>query len=229
MISRTPRSTEAVKKFLKARELREIGGDLSKRGADAEVEYSEAAELASQARDLLRPAGEVVRGCREALEIDPSAHPLDQLGLIETLDHPDSIGLDASKERLRLIEDARVLASALDAAQAIQASNSVEKMLAHQLAAVNQAALRLLARALGHPALPPIEMARLTNAAARMMDVYQGGLLALQKIRTGGKQTVVVQHVQVSSGGQAVIAGSMEQGGGGVGEGRAGENEDSTP
>ena len=51
--------------------------------------------------------------------------------------------------------------------------------------------------------------ARLSNAAARMMRIFQEGLLTLQKIRTGGKQTVVVQHVQVSEGGQAVIAGSM--------------------
>ena len=43
-----------------------------------------------------------------------------------------------------------------------------------------------------------------------MMQVYQEGLLALQKLRSGGKQTVVVQHVQVSEGGQAVIAGSVK-------------------
>jgi len=53
-------------------------------------------------------------------------------------------------------------------------------------------------------------MARLSNAAARMMQVYQEGLLALHKMRTGGKQVVVVQHVQVSDGGQAVITGSVE-------------------
>jgi hypothetical protein len=45
-----------------------------------------------------------------------------------------------------------------------------------------------------------------------MMAAYQDGLLCLQRLRTGGKQTVVVQHVQVSDGGQAVIAGSMKAG-----------------
>lgn len=50
----------------------------------------------------------------------------------------------------------------------------------------------------------PVEAARLVNSAARLMQVYQEGLLALFRIRRGGKQTVVVQHVQVSSGGQAV-------------------------
>src|ERR1017187_5454211 len=42
---------------------------------------------------------------------------------------------------------------------------------------------------------------------------YQAGFFTLQKIRTGGKQTVVVQHVRVADGGQAVIAGSMKTGG----------------
>jgi hypothetical protein len=56
-------------------------------------------------------------------------------------------------------------------------------------------------------------MARLSNASARMIQVYQEGPLTLQKLRTGGKQTVVVQHVQVGEGGQAVIAGNMKAGG----------------
>jgi len=34
-------------------------------------------------------------------------------------------------------------------------------------------------------------------------------MLTLLKFKTGGKQTVVVQHVHVSDGGQAVIAGSV--------------------
>ena len=90
-------------------------------------------------------------------------------------------------------------------------------MLCHQMAATHRAAMTLMARGL-EDRMPPLEMARLTNAAARMMDSYQSALLTLQKIRTGGKQIVVVQHVQVSDGGQAVIAGSMKTGGHGGGE-----------
>ena len=45
---------------------------------------------------------------------------------------------------------------------------------------------------------------------------YTGAVSGVRKVeivaRTGGKQVVVVQHVQVSGGGQAVIAGSMEAG-----------------
>jgi hypothetical protein len=224
----TTRGAEAVRKQTKAREQREIARDYSKMGLDAEFELSQAEDLEAEAQELLRPAGEVVRGWGEAIDDDPSTTPVDQFGLIETLAHPDSVGLDASKARLKLIEDAGVLEPALDAANSIQASNSLEKMLAHQMPVAHRFVFKLLARA-SNPTVPPLEMARLTNAAARMMEAFQGGLLTLHKIRTGGKQTVVVQHVQVSGRGQAVIAGSVEQGGRGPKPGEGGENEGNTP
>jgi hypothetical protein len=55
-----------------------------------------------------------------------------------------------------------------------------------------------------------IEAGRLMNASARMMDTYQRGLLTLERIRSGGRQTVVVQHVNVADGGQAMIAGQVK-------------------
>jgi len=36
--------------------------------------------------------------------------------------------------------------------------------------------------------------------------------LTLSKVRTGGKQTVTVQHVNVSDGGQAVVTGDLNAG-----------------
>jgi hypothetical protein len=44
------------------------------------------------------------------------------------------------------------------------------------------------------------------------MSVFQDGLLTLQRLRTGGNQTVTVQHVNVAPGGQAVI-GNVQAGG----------------
>jgi len=69
-------------------------------------------------------------------------------------------------------------------------------------------AMKMMARAL-ETHHQPADVARFLNAAARLMIAGQGAVLTLQKIRTGGKQTVVVQHVRVSEGGQAVIAGNM--------------------
>ena len=62
--------------------------------------------------------------------------------------------------------------------------------------------------------LRPSLAARLTNAAARLMDAYQSGCLTLQKLKTKGTQRVVVQHqqVHVGDGGQAVVAGRIEGG-----------------
>lgn len=79
------------------------------------------------------------------------------------------------------------------------------------MAAMHCAAMKLVASSL-RDNLPPVEVARLSNAADRMMQVYQDALLALQKIRSGGKQTLVVQHVQVKQGGQAIITGNVESG-----------------
>jgi hypothetical protein len=212
-MSSKQRSVEAARKLTEAGVQRQIGGELEAKGHSGTFENLQAERLEAEAEELLKPAGEIVRGSGgEAMELDPTASAVDQnWNLIETLQHPDSVSLGASRDRLELLADTEVLEAALDAAQSIQAGNSLEKMLAHQMAATHRAAMRLLARG-GDDRLPPVEAARLTNAAARMMDVYQAALLTLQKIRTGGKQTVVVQHVQVSDGGQAVIAGNMKAG-----------------
>jgi hypothetical protein len=55
---------------------------------------------------------------------------------------------------------------------------------------------------------------RLATAMSRVIGAYQQGTAALQRLRSGGQQTVVVQHVQASDGGQAILAGKMETGGG---------------
>jgi hypothetical protein len=133
--------------------------------------------------------------------------------IIDTLQNPNMISVIASEHRLDLAAcvGSRVAESAVDAAESVQAGNSLEKMLCHQMAAAHRASMKLIARSLDLSGVP-VEMARLSNAAARMIQVYQEGLLTLHKIRTGGKQTVVVQHVQVSEGGQAVIAGTVSSG-----------------
>ena len=56
------------------------------------------------------------------------------------------------------------------------------------------------------------EAARVANSAARMMDAFQKGTLALHKLRTGGKQVVTVQHVNVTDGGQALVTGGISTG-----------------
>jgi hypothetical protein len=163
------------------------------------------------AETLVKPPENLVQACGEAI---PPQFRLDHI--VDTLQEPNMIGIVASEHRLDLAAcvGSRVAEAAVEAAQSAQAGNSLEKMLCHQMAAIHRAAMKLVARSLDvHD--EPVEMARLSNAAARAMQVYQEGLLTLQKLRTGGKRMVVVQHVQVSDGGQAVIAGSVAETSGG--------------
>jgi hypothetical protein len=171
-----------------------------------------------EAENLLKPPEELVSQCGEAIQ-----HDFRLSHVVDTLQNPNMVNVIASEHRMDLAAcvGSRVMEAAVDAAESAQAGNSLEKMLCHQMAAMHRAAMKLTASCL-NTNLPPVEMARLSNAAARMMQVYQEALLTLQKIRTGGKQVVVVQHVQVSQGGQAVIAGSMEAGH--RGEGQRGGN-----
>jgi hypothetical protein len=98
-------------------------------------------------------------------------------------------------------------------------------MLAHQMATAHHLAMTMAAKAndfaggikswdtTTRQQVQSIEAARMAGAAARMMETYQRGLLTLERLRNGGRQTVVVQHVAVGDGGQAVVAGTMNQGG----------------
>ena len=128
-----------------------------------------------------------------------------------SLKAPDKVTLDASLDRVELVENNGVLNMALDAAESIGAESPIEQMLVHQMAAAHRTALDLMATA-GNTR-DPVEKCRLLNTAARFMDAYQKAVLTINKLRTGGQQTVVVQHVQVTDGGQAVINGSVDTGG----------------
>lgn len=126
------------------------------------------------------------------------------------------IAADASCARAELLleQSSGVLPMALDAAEAMGAESSPEKMLGHQLALAHDAALRLMSKAMQRAErdAESVEAARLANTAARLLSVYQDGLLTLQRLRTGGAQTVTVQHVNVQAGAQAVV-GNVTAGG----------------
>jgi hypothetical protein len=143
---------------------------------------------------------------------------------IDMVERPDAVTAAASMDRLKLADEVHCVPLAVDAAETIQAKNSIEKMLAHQLAAAHKLAMALAGQARKHTEqvgdstyssdLQYIEYAaKMANASARMMDAFQKGTLALHKLRTGGKQVVTVQHVNVSDGGQAVVTGGIRSGG----------------
>ena len=128
-------------------------------------------------KNLLEVPDNMVRSCGETVS------PEFRLGfLVDRLqDNPTMINVIASELRLDFTACVRsgMAELAVDAAESVQAANSLEKMLCHQMAAAHCAAMKLTASSLD--ALLPVEMARLSNAAARMMQVFQEGLLTLPK------------------------------------------------
>src|SRR5262245_56801481 len=66
--------------------------------------------------------------------------------LVDTVAHPDYVTAEASSDRLRLANQAGSLSLALDAADTIQAQDSLEKMLLHQMAALHHGMMRATAR-----------------------------------------------------------------------------------
>lgn len=93
--------------------------------------------------------------------------------------------------------------------------DAVERMLAVQMAATHVATIRS-ARHLANAQNVPQVQAHYTgfNKLAR---TFAAQVEALRKHRTGGKQTVTVQHVNVADGGQAIV-GNVEAGGRGGNE-----------
>ncbi len=115
----------------------------------------------------------------------------------------------ARAERKVIAEEAGIGLLAEDAAASIGAENSLEEMLSALLAMAYNASMRLATTAstVGRADV----MVRLSNASAKMMQAFADGTVALHKLRSGGKQTIVVQHVE-----QAVIAGEVKGGKRGV-------------
>jgi len=173
--------------------------------------------LTDEAMELLKIGDIQPLAGGEAVETKDGANSLFR----ETLKDPNSVSVGASIERLRLLEEVHSLDMAVDAAETIEADNSLEKMLAHQMTAMHVMAMRLMAKASRHTenlttsyTHPSTDQAvKVVNAAARLMDTYQRGLATIAKIRTGGRQKVTVEHVHVNAGGQAIV-GNVNQGGG---------------
>jgi hypothetical protein len=106
----------------------------------------------------------------------------------------------------------RDLNVALALVQEVKPRDGVEGMLAVQMAGVHLAAMQAAKR------LAKVENIPQQDSASRMFNQLSRTFVAqvegLKKYRATGEQTVKVQHITVSDGGQAVVAGSMQTGGG---------------
>src|SRR5262249_47880211 len=70
----------------------------------------------------------------------------DALGVVNTVADPDYVTASASRERLELANEAGSLDLALDVADSIQAQDSLEKMLVHEMAVLHRGMMRAATR-----------------------------------------------------------------------------------
>jgi hypothetical protein len=184
----------------------------------ADLEFGLPGDGAELTAALLAPVPDPERGAGG--ELVPPVEDKAAGVLLSTLDKPHYVSAHASRSRLNIADKTGSLTLALDMAETVGAQNSAEMALAHQLAAAHAGAMNLLAQMREQAKLRDdganVRCTRLAGAAARLMGAYQQGLLTLHKIRTGGRQEVHVYHqqnVQVTEGGQAVVAGQIGEGG----------------
>jgi hypothetical protein len=94
----------------------------------------------------------------------------------------------------------------------VQPQDEIEAMLAVQMIGVHNMAMATLGRGM---IKDQTFAGRQANAdqATKMLRTYVAQMEALKKYRTGGQQKMIVEHVNVNEGGQAIV-GTVNQGGG---------------
>ncbi len=94
----------------------------------------------------------------------------------------------------------------------IQPQDEIEGMLAVQMIGVHNMAMRTMGLAmLGGQTFEGKK--NNVNFATKMLRTFMAQMEALKKYRTGGQQKMIVEHVHVNQGGQAIV-GTVNRGGG---------------
>jgi hypothetical protein len=140
------------------------------------------------------PGGEVP-GLSEQGNVSRPVVPHGAIGAIGQLTSQgnDRIAEDASLIRLDLlnVRELDCAPMALDAVNAVKAGDSLEKMLAHQMAVAHELAMRFSARAM-QCRFPEqsVEACRYSAAVARQMVAYQSAMLTLHRTRQVAKADI---------------------------------------
>ena len=101
--------------------------------------------------------------------------------------------------------------NALAILNGIQPQDELEGMLAIQMISVHNMAMDTMQRAmLGGQTFEGRKVN--VNQATKMLRTFMAQMEALKKYRTGGQQKMIVEHVHVNEGGQAIV-GTVHQGG----------------
>ncbi len=168
------------------------------------------------ARRKAKPTGRVKLGAGNHLTFDHANQAVGQVQLMEALGITDYDFLDIILQQLGNVSanrgkvDERDLNFMLSVIKDIEPRDQVETLLGAQMAATHMAAMTF-ARRLNHvDTIPQQDSAE--KALNKLLRTFSGQMEALRKYRTGGEQRVIVQHVHVNEGGQAVV-GNVTHGG----------------
>jgi len=101
----------------------------------------------------------------------------------------------------------------------IEKAEPFEELLIDQFSTLHKLGMETLGRIYHTEELYPSMLTDYVNLGVKLLNSSQKAIETIQRLRHGGKQTVVVkhQHVQVNDGGQAVVANDIVKQGGGVG------------
>ena len=121
-------------------------------------------------------------------------------GVLSQLANAVSPGKDA---------DGAAINFALAVISGVEPKDELETMLAMQMVAVHMATMTFTRRLAHVETIAQQDSAE--RALNRLMRTYVAQLEALKRYRTGGEQKVLVQHVNVNDGGQAIV-GTVDRG-----------------
>src|ERR1700704_1936088 len=105
--------------------------------------------------------------------------------------------------------DERGLNFMVSLVKGIKPRDQIEAMLAAQMAAVHMATMTFAGRLAHVDKIPQQDSAE--RAFNKLARTFATQMEALKRYRNGGEQKVIVQHVSVSEGGQAIV-GNVTQG-----------------
>jgi hypothetical protein len=101
--------------------------------------------------------------------------------------------------------------AALAAVDGIRPTDEIEAMLAVQMVATYETAMDMLMRAKQADLTPTLQ--ECGSLAVKLFRTYTAQVEALARLRRGGEQRVIVQHVNVNEGGQAIVGAVNHPGG----------------
>jgi len=148
-----------------------------------------------KAKSVRRPVNELFPVNR-FVKLDDEIVELRRLTeIVELLGIPDS--LDKEKRDARIVR-------AVELYDSLEPADGAETMLAAQMVGTHTAALNCLQRA-AHPSQTFAGQDMALKHAQKLMTLYAKQLDALNKHRGKGQQKITVRHVNVGSGGQAIV------------------------